>query len=117
VSDARGTHRTLVRTGGLVDAATVAEYLAVERSWVYEHAAELRARRLGLGPKARLRFSLEDVDRALTTCVSNKGSETDASPAPTPLRRRRRSSGLGTSVDLLPIRGHRVVSNDVEEAS
>ena len=89
----------------LIDAAAVAEYLAVERSWVYEHADELNARRLGSGPKARLRFSLEDVDRALTPCFTSKGSETSVSPAPMRISRGRRTSGLGTSVVLLPIRG------------
>jgi hypothetical protein len=37
-----------------------AAYLAVEESYVYEQAAELGARRLGLGPKPRLRFSLAE---------------------------------------------------------
>lgn len=40
----------------LVDATTLAAELGVERSWVYEHANELHAIRLGTGPKARLRF-------------------------------------------------------------
>ncbi|HTC60560.1 MAG TPA: hypothetical protein VK691_10650 [Solirubrobacteraceae bacterium] len=40
----------------LVDAATLAAELGVERSWVYEHANELHPIRLGTGPKARLRF-------------------------------------------------------------
>ena len=42
----------------LVDAATLAAELGVERSWVYEHANELQPIRLGNGPKARLRFRL-----------------------------------------------------------
>jgi hypothetical protein len=41
----------------LVDAAALAEILGVDRSWVYAHAAELGAYRLGDGPKAALRFS------------------------------------------------------------
>ena len=94
----------------LVDAAAVAEYLAVERSWVYEHAAELNARRLGSGPKARLRFSLEDVDRALTTCYTSKGSETPVSPAPVRIRSGRRTTSLATGLVLLPIRGDRGAS-------
>ena len=94
----------------LVDAAAVAEYLAVKRSWVYEHADELHARRLGSGPKARLRFSLAEVDLALTPCFTSKGSETPVSPAPMRIRRGRRTAGLGTSVVLLPIRGARKTS-------
>ena len=35
--------------------------LMVEASFVYEHAVELGAMRLGSGPRARLRFDLEDV--------------------------------------------------------
>jgi len=40
----------------LVDAASVAEHLGVSRDYVYEHADDLGARRLGSGPRARLRF-------------------------------------------------------------
>lgn len=46
----------------LVDAVTVAAYLRVSRGYVYEHADELGCRRLGSGPRARLRFSLAEVD-------------------------------------------------------
>lgn len=92
---------------GLVDAAAVADYLGVKRSWVYEHADELRARRLGSGPKARLRFSLADVDQALTPCSTSKGSETGVSSVSTPIRRRRTAASLGTGVALLPVRGAR----------
>jgi hypothetical protein len=42
----------------LVDAATVARVFGVERDWVYAHATELGAIRLG-GEKGRLRFDLE----------------------------------------------------------
>jgi hypothetical protein len=38
-----------------VDAAALARILGVERDWVYSHAAELGAVRLG-GPRGRLRF-------------------------------------------------------------
>lgn len=54
----------------LVTAEVVAEHLGVERSYVYENAVKLGVRRLGDGPKARLRFSLADVDRLLT-CSSS----------------------------------------------
>src|SRR5690242_13253040 len=57
--------RTQVFPRRLLTPAEVAGYLAVDRSYVYEHADELGARRLGTGPKARLRFALEDVDRAI----------------------------------------------------
>jgi hypothetical protein len=59
---------------GLVDAQAVADYLAVDRGWVYAHAGELGARRLGEGPKARLRFSLDEVDALLTPCLSSQST-------------------------------------------
>lgn len=51
----------------LVDATTLAGELGVERSWVYEHAHELHAVRLGNGPRARLRFNPRAV-RATLDC-------------------------------------------------
>jgi hypothetical protein len=47
-----------------VDAARLAEILGVERDWVYVHAKELHAVRLG-GPRGRLRFDLAAVLRDL----------------------------------------------------
>jgi hypothetical protein len=47
-----------------VDAAQFAQALGVERAWVYAHAAQLGALRLG-GPRGRLRFDLERVRAAL----------------------------------------------------
>jgi hypothetical protein len=49
----------------LVDAATLAAELGVERSWVYEHADEMHPVRLGKGSKPRLRFDLLAVRTAL----------------------------------------------------
>lgn len=88
----------------LVDADAVARYLGCERSWVYEHATKLRARRLGDGPKARLRFRLSEVDEALI-CFPNRESPTGDLPANRLKRRRARPRRLGTSVELLPVRG------------
>ncbi len=50
---------------GLVDAATLARKLGVERDWVYAHAAELCAIRLP-GKRGRLRFDLARVTEQLT---------------------------------------------------
>ena len=47
-----------------VDAATLARTLGVERDWVYARARQLGAVRLGDGPKARLRFDLEQARAA-----------------------------------------------------
>jgi hypothetical protein len=44
---------------GLADVAEVARRLGVHENWVYAHAEELGAIRLGSGEKARLRFDLE----------------------------------------------------------
>src|ERR1700683_5313512 len=49
----------------LVDAATLAAELGVQRSWVYEHTNELHPIRLGTGPKARLRFDALVVRAAI----------------------------------------------------
>ena len=48
-------------TFSLVDARQLADLLGVHPSFVYAHATELGAMRLGNGRKARIRF---DVDRA-----------------------------------------------------
>jgi hypothetical protein len=47
-----------------VDAAEVARALGVKRDWVYAHARELGAIRLG-GTQGRLRFDLREVTRTL----------------------------------------------------
>ena len=49
----------------LVDARELAEQLGVKASFVYDHAAELGAIRLGSGRKARLRFDPELAREAL----------------------------------------------------
>ena len=47
-----------------VDAADLARILGIERDWVYAHARELGAIRLG-GPGGRLRFDVQHVAEAL----------------------------------------------------
>jgi len=105
-------------TEHLATAGELARYLAVDRSWVYENAARLGARRLGSGPKARLRFSIQEVDTALRMapeggaaavlpCSNGRGTpEREPGIAPA-LRRRRSSAPRSASVQLLPIRGQR----------
>lgn len=84
----------LLRTGQasaeLVDATEIARRFGVSRDFVYDHADDLGAVRLGDGPKARLRFDPTKVGRAL-----RKPPEKAASKA---RRRPTRSSSL------LPIR-------------
>ena len=87
-------------------AEDVARLLAVDRAYVYEHAVELGARRLGDGPRARLRFRIEDVEAALP-CLSSRGSQEPAIRAHKPIKRHRRTARTGTGTVLLPIRGQR----------
>jgi hypothetical protein len=54
-------------TFGFVDARELAEELGVSIDYVYAHATELGAMRLGSGPKARIRFDLDRARRALET--------------------------------------------------
>ncbi len=56
---------TPVRAEPLVDAAEIARLHGKTRSWVYEHAGELGAVRLGSGRRPRLGFSPARVAAAL----------------------------------------------------
>jgi len=74
----------------LVDAATLARMLGVERDWVYAHARELQAVRLG-GERGRLRFDVAAVFRSL-----------DLQP-PAPVGRHSPARSLDVGGELLPI--------------
>ena len=94
--------RVLTGAEPLVDAAEIARLHGKTRSWVYEHAGELGAVRLGSGPRPRLGFSparvaeqLETVDAPATTPLP--------APAPAP-RRRQRASRTTTGAPLLHVR-------------
>jgi hypothetical protein len=50
--------------GGLVDAATLAEKLGTSRDYVYEHAGQLGAVKLGEGKRPRLRFDVSTARAA-----------------------------------------------------
>lgn len=80
-----------------VDAKALAVVLDVDRSWVYAHAAELHAIRLGDG-RGRLRFDLEEVQR----CLAGNGNGNGAARRG---RRRasRRPSVMDVGGELLPI--------------
>ncbi|MGC1852405.1 MAG: hypothetical protein WA687_08205 [Solirubrobacterales bacterium] len=49
----------------LISAEEVASWWGVGRRWVYDHAEELGARRLGAGRRPRLRFDPEEVAERL----------------------------------------------------
>jgi hypothetical protein len=77
----------------LADAAAVARLLSVDRDWVYAHASELGAIRLG-GAHGRLRFDLRHIEQRLAS--------PDRPPAPPPPRRRTALRTPATDVELLP---------------
>ncbi len=84
-------------------AAQVAQRYGVTRGWVYEHAAELGAIRLGDGTRPRLRFDAATVAQRLAARGGSERPKHQASPG-RPLKpgaRRRRAAG--GSVELLPI--------------
>ncbi len=96
------------QTERLVDVAGVAKYLSVEPAWVYAHADELGARRLGSGARPRLRFSLHEVDdRLMSRAADGKQQASQPASEARSLRRRRR---MENGADLLPIRGSRAAA-------
>jgi hypothetical protein len=90
--------------GELIDAAELARRLGVDRSWVYTHAIELGAVKLGRGPRPRLRF---DPRLALARFRGGVGKET--TPRSTAGKRPRRHTPTPAGGEdrprLLPIRG------------
>jgi hypothetical protein len=50
---------------GMLTVSELAQHLHLNRAWVYEHADELGAIRVGNGPKARIRFDLHTAKGAL----------------------------------------------------
>jgi hypothetical protein len=56
-----------------LDAAELARRLGVTREWVYEHARELGAVRIGDGPRPRLRFAPEQIKPHTTGDVRRGG--------------------------------------------
>lgn len=82
--------------GGLIDAAEVARRLGVSRDYVYRHADELGAIRLGTGLRPRVRFDPATVREQLAQSVQVR------EPQRTNRRPVRRA---GSEVDLLPVKG------------
>lgn len=102
----------------MVDATTLALLLGVDRSFVYRHADELGAVKLGTGRQPRLRFDLEAARAAMDRSESGR-SEDDTSRSeprdgggsnerPRAIRgrsQRRMPSRLPPAGSVLPIRG------------
>jgi len=85
----------------LVDAAGLARQFGIKRSWVYTHAIELGAVKLGSGAKPRLRFDPEIAVRVLR--------KVDGEPVADPPARSGKRAGQpprrgGSEVQLLPVR-------------
>ena len=85
----------------LVDAAELARRLGIERSWVYTHAIELGAVKLGSGRKPRLRFDPQVAARVLRRTGEGPAADPPARSGER-ARRPRRSEG---QAPLLPIKG------------
>jgi hypothetical protein len=81
----------------LIDATEVARRFGVDRGWVYAHARDLGAVRLGDGRRPRLRFDPSTVATALTRAAPTK--DQTSNPVPTSPRRR----ATPREANLLPI--------------
>jgi len=83
------------------DAATVARALGVDRGWVYAHAEELGATRLG-GGRGRLRFDLARILRDLATADASARVPMGRSRPATRRARRQAPKRRRGDVDLIP---------------
>jgi len=61
----------------LMTAAEVAQWWGIERSWVYAHAEQLGARKIGAGERPRLRFDPDEVSERI---AGLNGSQTGSGP-------------------------------------
>lgn len=59
----------------LISAQAVSEWWGVGRRWVYDHADQLGARRLGTGSRPRLRFDPEEVAERLGAPTGRGGRD------------------------------------------
>ena len=82
-------------TVGLVDAQDLAEQLGVARDWVYANAERLGVVRLGTGPRARMRFDVEQAREALTAYAEDDQSRRNGPPGRRRGRPRRDASPAG----------------------
>lgn len=80
----------------ILKVAEVARLLGRSAAWVYEHAAELGAIRMGNGPKARIGFDLSTIEQWKR--------EHQVAPPQTrkPPRRRARRSAASSGSNLIP---------------
>ncbi len=90
-------------TGALLTAAELARVLGVTEEWVRRNADDLGVRRLGGGPRPRLRFDDPTV-KHVAACSPLRQSPPPRSPAVPGPPRGKRPERLGTAPGLLPIR-------------
>ncbi len=82
-----------VGDGGMLSAAEVASCWGISRRWIYDHAEDLGALRLGGGPRPRLRFDpVEVADRLGAPRVAPGPCRPDARRYPRNAERRRSDS-------------------------
>ncbi len=83
--------------GRVLNVADVAALLGRSKPWVYEHAAELGAFRFTTGPRGRIGFDREEIER----WKRDRQSERRVQPPPRKARRSRRRTGAAP-VELIP---------------
>jgi hypothetical protein len=85
---------------GMLTVSQLANHLHLNRAWVYEHADELGAIRIGSGPKARIRFDFHTAKAALNQQQVSRTPE----PAITRKSQRRRPTPYSADAPLLESR-------------
>jgi len=80
----------------VLSAREVAQLLGRSTPWVYAHAPELGAIRMGTGPKARIGFDLANIERW------KHENQIRPPAARNALRRRPRGSTLSRAANLIP---------------
>lgn len=82
-------------TAQFIDAAEVGRRFGVSREWVYAHAEELGAVRLGDGSRARMRFDVQKVAEWFGSPRSSRE----------PQREKRSAVRRTSEAPLLPVKG------------
>lgn len=91
-------------TRGLLSPQELATALGIARSWVYRHQTKLGVRRLGAGPRARLRFDRDQAIAAIAALTAGPELTGDAKPRRAQPRARRTGAG-----SVLAVRGSKPV--------
>ncbi len=90
---------------GRMSAADVAQLLGRSRDWVYAHAEELGAVRLGDGARPRLAFHPERVRQFEDACSAHRRSKPAEDRSAKPNRGRRQTGSNGQKARSLAKRG------------